>query len=182
MEIREFLALVVPFIIVIYIGFLLFIHPTRPALRASLLGGLVMGLINALIDLVAYYAGWWYYNLNGLTLHLPLPFYITPVLVYGSIVYLLIWRFWTGRGRWFALFLLFSVPIFCIVRDILGGISGSSYAVWKSPLATPVTIVMWLVAFYVGFLLFQRLAPPRPEMNWEVVKPEGDEVMKTEQI
>src|SRR5450432_4723871 len=116
MEIREFLALVVPFILVIYVGFLLFLHPIRPVLLASLLSGLVMGLINALVDLVAYYTGWWYYNLNGLTLHLPLPFYITPVLVYGSITYLLIWRFSTGRGRWFALLLLFSVPVFCIVR------------------------------------------------------------------
>ena len=167
MEIREFLALVVPFMIVIYLGFLLFIRPTRPAWLASVLGGLVMGLINALVDLAAYYAGWWYYNLNGLTLHLPLPFYITPVLIYGSIVYLLIWRFWTGRGRWFALLLLFGVPAFCIVRDILGATTSSSYVVWKSPFAAPLTIVMWLVGFYCGFLLFQRLAPPRPEVTWE---------------
>lgn len=162
MEIREFLALVVPFLIVIYLGFLLFIRPTRPVLLASLLGGLVMGLINIAVDLIAYYTGCWSYNINGLIFHLPLPFYITPVLVYGSIAYLLIWRFWTGRGRWFALLLLFGIPVFCILRDILGAVSGSSYVVWKSPFATPLTIVMWLVAFYAGFALFQRLAPPRP--------------------
>ena len=168
MEIREFLALVVPFIAVIYVGFLLFIHPTRPVLLASLLGGLVMGLINVLFDLTAYYTGWWYYNLNGLTLHVPLPFYITPVLIYGSIVYLLIWRFWTGRGRWFAMLLLFGVPTFCILRDILGITTGSSYTVWKSSFAIPITIAMWLLAFYIGFLLFQRLAPPRPDVTWEI--------------
>jgi hypothetical protein len=181
MEIREFLALVVPFIIVIYLGFLLFIRPTRPALLASLLGGLVMGLINVLVDLVAYYAGWWYYNLNGLTLHVPLPFYITPVLVYGSIVYLLIWRFWIGRGRWFALLLLFGVPVFCILRDILGMVANSSYIAWKSPLAAPVTIIMWLVGFYAGFLLFQRLAPPRPQVTWEV-EHKKDEALEAEQL
>lgn len=179
MEIREFLALVIPFIIVIYLGFLLFIHPTRQVLLASLLGGLVMGLFNVLVDIIAYYAGWWYYNINGLTLHVPLPFYITPVLVYGSIAYLLIWRFWTGRGRWFALLLLFGIPVFCIVRDILGATSGSSYTVWKSSLAAPITIVMWLVAFYVGFLLFQRLAPPRPEVTWEVAQ-KMDEPLEAE--
>ncbi len=181
MEIREFLALVVPFIIVVYLGFLLFIRPTRPALLASLLGGLVMGVINVLVDLVAYYAGWWYYNLNGLTLHVPLPFYITPVLVYGSIVYLLIWRFWTGRGRWFALLLLFGVPVFCFLRDILGVMINSSYIVWKSPLAAPVTVIMWLVGFYAGFLLFQRLAPPRPQGTWEVEQ-KKDEALEAEQL
>ena len=181
MEIREFLALVIPFIIVIYLGFVLFIHPTRQVLLASLLGGLVMGVINVLVDIIAYYAGWWYYNLNGLTLHVPLPFYITPILVYGSIVYLLIWRFWTGRGRWFALLLLFGVPIFCIMRDILGAVNGSSYTVWKSSFAAPITIVMWLVAFYVGFLLFQRLAPPRPEVGWEMIQ-KTDESLEAEHM
>jgi hypothetical protein len=181
MEIREFLALVVPFIVVIYLGFLLFIHPTRSVLLASLLGGLVMGLINVLFDLIAYYAGWWYYNLNGLTLHVPLPFYITPVLVYGSIVYLLIWRFWTGRGRWFAMLLLFGVPAFCILRDILGITTNSSYTVWKSPLAAPITIAMWLLAFYIGFLLFQRLAPPRPDVAWQAGQ-KTEEPLEAEQM
>ena len=181
MEIREFLALVVPFIVVIYLGLLLFIRPTRPALLASLLGGLVMGLINVLFDLIAYYAGWWYYNLNGLTLHVPLPFYITPVLIYGSIVYLLIWRFWTGRGRWFAMLLLFGVPTFSILRDILGTTTGSSYIVWKSSFAAPITIAMWLLAFYIGFLLFQRLAPPRPDITWQAAQ-KTEEPLEAEQM
>ncbi|HEY6405859.1 MAG TPA: hypothetical protein VIY29_00170, partial [Ktedonobacteraceae bacterium] len=103
MEIQAFATLVIPFIIVVYLAALLFIRPTRTALLASLLGGLTMGVINILFDLLAYYAHWWHYTLNGLILHLPLPFYITPILIYGSIVYLLIWRFWQGRGHWFAL-------------------------------------------------------------------------------
>jgi hypothetical protein len=181
MEIREFLALVVPFIIVIYLMFLLFVHPTRQVLLASLLGGLVMGVVNVLVDIIAYYAGWWYYNISGLTFHVPLPFYITPVLVYGSITYLLIWRFWTGRGRWFAMLLLFGVPLFCIVRDILGATNAASYTVWKSPLGAPVTIAMWLVAFYAGFLLFQRLAPPRPEVNWNIAQ-KTDEPLEAERM
>ena len=161
MEIRAFLALVVPFIVVVYLGTLIFIRPTRMALIASLLGGLLLGLINILFDVAAYYAGWWYYTLNDLTLHVPLPFYITPVLVYGSIVYLLIWRFRSGRGHWFALLLLFGVPVFGFLRDILGALNQSSYTTWKSPLAGPLTVVMWLLMFYAGYLLFQRLAPPR---------------------
>jgi hypothetical protein len=163
MEIRAFLTLVVPFIIVIYLVALIFIRPTRAVLVASLLAGLVMGLINVLFDVTAYYAGWWYYTLDGLILHVPLPFYITPVLVYGSFVYLLIWRFRTGHGHWFSLLLLFGVPVFGILRDILSALNQSSYTTWKSPLAGPLTVVMWLLMFYVGYLLFQRFAPPREE-------------------
>src|SRR5450759_2129160 len=98
MEIQEFVTLVIPFIIVCYLAALLLIRPTRVVLLASLLGGLLMALLNMLGDIVAYYAGWWYYTLNGLFLHVPVPFYITPLLVYGSIVYMLIWRFRAGRG------------------------------------------------------------------------------------
>ncbi len=163
MEIQEFVALVIPFIVVFYLAALLLVRPTRAVLLASLLGGLIMGLLNMLFDIAAYYAGWWYYTLKGLVLHVPVPFYITPVLIYGSIVYLLIWRFRSGRGRWFALLLLFGIPIFGFLRDILGAVDQSSYTMWKSPLAGPLTVVMWLVMFYAGYLVFQRLAPPREE-------------------
>src|SRR5437588_5190755 len=112
MEIEAFAALVIPFIIVVYLGVLLFIRPPRTVLLASLLGGLTMGVLNALFDLLAYYAHFWHYTLNGLILHLPLPFYITPILTYGSIVYLLICRFWYWRWNWVALVFLFFVPIF----------------------------------------------------------------------
>src|SRR5207237_10579941 len=120
MEIQAYATLVIPFIIVVYLAVLLFMRPTRAALLASLLGGLTMGVINMLIDLIAYFAHWWHYTLNGLILHLPLPFYITPILIYGSIVYLLIWRLWHGRWHWVALLLLIFVPIFRATTDIVG--------------------------------------------------------------
>lgn len=161
MEILEFAYFAIPYIIVFYLAVLLFIHPPRAVVLASLLGGLLAGLINALVDLAAYYAHWWHYTLNDLTLHVPLPFYITPVLVYGSIAYLLIWRFWTGRGHWFALLLLIGIPIFGIARDVLGVITNASYTTWDSVLAGPVDALMWIVTFYVGFWVFRRLAPPR---------------------
>jgi hypothetical protein len=160
MEIQAFAALVIPFIIVVYLAALLFIHPTRAALLASLLGGLTMGVINILFDLIAYYAHWWHYTLNGLILHLPLPFYITPILIYGSIVYLLIWRFWRGRGHWFALLLLFCIPLFRAATDVIGAIvTQSSYTNFDSILAAPLDLLMWLVMFYTGFFVFTRLSP-----------------------
>lgn len=161
MEIRAFAVLVLPYIVIAYLAVLLFIHAPRVVVLASLLSGLLLGLINALVDFVAYYAHLWHYTLNGLILHVPLPFYITPVLIYGSVVYLLIWRFWTGRGHWFALLLLVGIPIFCIVRDIVGATTGSSYVIWDSVLAGPIDVVMWALMFYAGFFVFKRFAPPR---------------------
>ena len=181
MEALEFLALVVPFLIIIYFACLLFIRPPRRVFWSSLLAGLVVGIVNFVVDIVAYQAHWWQYifapvalqrgaapvqtlvadlfvqSMNAL--HVPLPFYLTPILIFGSLAFLLVWRFWYGRGRWFSLLLLIGTPVFCIVRDILGGVQKTSYQVWENvPVATVMTIGMWLVAFYLGFWLFWRTA------------------------
>lgn len=178
MEITAFVTLVIPFILVVYLAALLFVRAPRTVVLASLLGGLVMGGINALFDLVAYYAHWWHYTLDGrvplqfcsdgpctrytlnaVILHLPIPFYITPILIYGSIVYLLIWRFWGSRTHWFALLLLIGIPLFGIVRDIYGStLTHASYVTWDGVGAWPFEILMWIVMFYAGFFVFRRLA------------------------
>jgi hypothetical protein len=158
MEIQAFTVLVLPFIIVVYLAALLFIRPPRPVLLASLLAGLLMGIINILFDILAYYAHLWHYTLDGLILHVPIPFYTTPILVYGSIVFLLIWRFWNGRGHWFAFLLLIGTPIFKAASEILGAlVSHTSYANFDSQLSAPLDVVMWLFMFYAGFFVFKRL-------------------------
>ena len=179
MEALEFLALVVPFLIMIYFACLLFIRPPRKVFLRSLLAGLVVGVVNFVIDVTAYQAHWWQYTFAPVSLqrgaspvqvlvanlfvqsmnalHVPLPFYLTPILIFGSLAFIFIWRFWHGRGHWFALLLLIGTPVFCIVRDILGGVQKTSYQVWENvPVATVATIVMWLVAFYLGFWIFWR--------------------------
>jgi len=162
MEIRAFLALVVPFIIIIYFGFLLFIRAPRQVVLLSLLGGIIAALINMAVDLAAYYAHWWNYVISGLLLHLPVPFYISQVLLYGSIVYLLIWRFWHTRAHWFSWLLLIGVPILGFVRDLFyNGLATRGYAQWESPLAAPIDFIMWVALFYTGYFLFKRFAPAR---------------------
>ncbi|GAC1356386.1 MAG: hypothetical protein NVS4B11_31390 [Ktedonobacteraceae bacterium] len=167
MEIRSFLTLDLAFIVVVYFAFLLFIHPARSVTLPSLLGGLVMGLINMLVDIVAHFTNVWHYTISGLTFYVPLPFYITPILFYGSVVYLLIWRFWSGRGHWFALVLLVGIPIFGILRDLWGGLLVRSpyNPTWSSPLSLILDIAMWVVMFYTGFFIFNRLAPTRNEVQ-----------------
>ena len=159
MEIEAFATLAIPFIVVIYLAVvMLFLRPPRTLLIASLFGGLTMAVINMLFELLAYYAHWWHYTLNGLLLHLPIPFYITPFLIYGSLGYLFIQRFWHGRGHWFALLLLIGIPILRAVADITGTYTQSTYTTFDSVLAVPMDVVMWLLAFYIGYWVFKRLS------------------------
>jgi hypothetical protein len=161
MEMQLYLLHVVPFIVIVYLAFLLFLRPPGEVILASLVGGLTMGVMNALVDLIAYYASIWHYSASGLILHLPLPLYITPILIFGGLVYLLIWRFWHTRAHWFALLLLVGVPIFGFVRDYFAATTLSSYVVWDSAFAWPVDLIMWLAIFYTGYFVFRRLAPAR---------------------
>lgn len=163
MELEAFTLLDIPFFLVVYGAVLIFIRPPKNVLLASLLGGLAMGAINALVDLLAYYAHWWHYTVHGLILHLPVPFYASPVL-FGSIALLLIWRFWRGRGHWFALTLLIGVPLFRAAMDMLGSLAAQSIynANYDSWLAAPLDLVMWLAMFYAGYWLFQRLTAETP--------------------
>src|SRR5437588_4236083 len=98
MDILIYAIHVVPFVIIVYFAFDLFLHPPKAVILASLAGGLVMAVINALADLLAYYASWWHYTASGLILQLPLPFYLTPMLIYGGVAYMLVWRF-GGAGQ-----------------------------------------------------------------------------------
>ncbi|HLX57522.1 MAG TPA: hypothetical protein VKR83_10885 [Ktedonobacteraceae bacterium] len=162
MDIQLYAIHVVPFVIIVYAIFLLFIHPTRAVLLASLAGGLVMAVINALVDLLAYYASWWHYAASGLILHLPLPFYLTPLLIYGGAVYLLTWRFQQRQARWLVIAFLICVPLIGFGRDLLDTqATQSGYLVWNSALAGPIDFVLWLVMFFAGYAVFRALAPGR---------------------
>jgi hypothetical protein len=166
MEIQAFLELDLSFIVILYLGFLLFMRVPRAVIVPSLLGGLVLALVHIVTDIVAYFLHFWHYTISGLLFHVPLPFYISDVLIYGSVIYLLIWRFWYGRGRWFSWLLLVGVPIFGIVRDYYAGVlAHSPYTPeWQSPFAVALDIAMWILMFYGGYLLFQRLTPSYPEV------------------
>jgi len=161
MEMLVYTSFVVPFIILVYVAVLLFLRPPRVVIQATLLGGLTMAVINAFGDLLAYYVHWWHYAIDGLVFHLPLPFYITPLLIYGGLGYLLVWRFWRGRWHWLALLLLIGLPLFGIARDFYGAaLAHSTYLTWDSVLAGPFDIVLWLLMFYAGFLLCKMTVSP----------------------
>jgi hypothetical protein len=169
MDIQLYAIHVVPFILIIYFAFALFLHPPKEVLLASLAGGLVMAILNMLGDLLAYYASWWHYAASGLILQLPLPVYLVPLFIFGGLAYLLIWRFSdayeqsrpSGRSRyhWLATALLIGVPLLGFARDLLDALTQTSFQVWNSPLAGPLDFVLWLVMFYAGYAVFRRITP-----------------------
>ena len=64
MEALIFSLYVIPFLLAFYFAFLFFlIRPPKRVWLFSLLGGLVTGIINMLVDIVAYYSHWWHYSL-----------------------------------------------------------------------------------------------------------------------
>lgn len=162
MDIQLYTLHVVPFIIIVYAIFMIFVRSTRAVWLSALAGGLVMALINALVDLLAYYASWWHYSASGLIAHLPLPFYLTPLLIYGAVVYMLIWRFSQGtrqgNRRWLVWIFLIGVPLIGFGRDLLSVVTQSSFLVWDSALAGPLDFVLWVAMFFAGYAVFKVMA------------------------
>lgn len=155
MDLVAYLVLDVPFILVVYLAVLLFTRPGRVPTLAALLGGLGMAVINMLADLLAYYVHLWHYTLPGLVFHLPLPFYIPDIFIYGGIGYLAIWLLWHRRSwHWVAIALLVATPLVRALFDYARAVTASGYIVWDSPLAGVFDLLQYLVAFYLGYLLF----------------------------
>lgn len=168
MDVQLYAIHVMPFVIIVYGIFVLFIRPAKAVVIGALAGGLVMALINALVDLLAYYASWWHYIASGLVLHLPLPFYLTPMLIYGAVVYMLTWRFSQGMRRsrrWLAWILLIGVPLIGFGRDLLTVVTNSGFLVWNNALAGAIDFVLWAVMFFAGYSVFKftaQISQPAP--------------------
>ncbi len=168
MDIQLYAIHVVPVILIVYFAVVLFMHPPKEVILASLAGGLVMAILNALGDLLAYYVSWWHYSASGLVLHLPLPFYLTQLFIFGGLPYVLIWRFTDGReaagqspNHRLALALLIGVPLLGYARDILDAVVlNSSYLVWDSALAYVFDLTLWAAMFFAGYFVFRRVLAP----------------------
>lgn len=161
MDMRDYALFVVPVAIIFYGVFILFMHPPVKVIRATLAGGLVMALLNIAGDLIAIHTSQWYYNASGLVGQLPLPLYTTSLFITGGLAYLLIWRFWRSAYHWFALLILVGVPVLGYMRDFWQAGLPASMLVWQGSLAWAGALVLWLLMFFGGFLVFRALAPAR---------------------
>ncbi len=179
MDIQLYAIHVVPVILIVYFAVVLFMHPPKEVMLASLAGGLVMAILNALGDLLAYYASWWHYSASGLALHLPLPFYLTQLFIFGGLAFVLIWRFSEGReqaglvpNHRLSLALIIGVPLLGYTRDILDAVVlNSSYLVWDSVLAYAIDLVLWVAMFYAGYFVFRKVLAPGQRIQVESSDP-----------
>ena len=159
-DMHQYIVFVVPVVVLFYGAFVLFMHPPLRVIEATLLGGLVMALLNIAADFAAIHTSLWYYNASGLVAQLPLPLYTTSLFILGGLAYLLIWRLWRGAYHWLALVFLIGVPAFGFLRDLWqAGIAQDGYLTWRSPLAGPIDLVLWPLMFYAGYLVFRAIAP-----------------------
>jgi hypothetical protein len=163
MDMRDYALFVVPIIVLFYGAFVLFMHPPVKVIRATLAGGLVMALLNIAGDLIAIHTSQWYYNASGLVAQLPLPLYTTSLFITGGLAYLLIWRFWRGVYHWLALLLLAGVPLLGFLRDFWQSSLPTSMLVWTGKMAWAGSLLLWLLMFFSGYLVFRALAPARQQ-------------------
>jgi hypothetical protein len=155
---------VIPITLVVYGLFVLFMHPPLKVVGATLVGGVVMALLNIVGDIIAIHLSLWYYKASGLVDQLPLPLYTTQIFILGGLAYLLIWRLWRGPSHWLALTLLYGMPILGVLKDLWQGdfLTGVSLLIWQSPFAWMADLVLWISMYYAGYLVFRRLAPASP--------------------
>ncbi|HEY1350549.1 MAG TPA: hypothetical protein VGF67_13075 [Ktedonobacteraceae bacterium] len=166
MDMRDYALFVVPVMLIVYGSFVLFMHPPLSIVRASLVGGSLMALLNLAGDLIAIHTAQWSYHASGLIGQLPLPLYTTSLFITGGLVYLLIWRFWQSSYHWLALLLLVGVPVLGYMRDLWQASLGASLLVWSGPLAWAGDLLLWPLMFFSGYLLFRVLAPGQRTHLW----------------
>ncbi len=163
MDMQVYTLHVVPVIVIVYGVFVLFMHPPVKVIAATLVGGLVMALLNMAGDLIAIHTSQWYYNASGLIGQLPLPLYTTSLFITGGLAYLLIWRFWRSVYHWFALLLLVGMPALGFLRDLWQADldTTNSFLIWRGQLAWAGDVLLWPIMFFAGYLVFRAIAPLR---------------------
>jgi hypothetical protein len=163
MDMRDYALFVIPVVLIFYGACVLFMHPPLKVVRASLLGGAAMALLNIAGDIVAIHTSQWSYRASGLIGQLPLPLYTTSLFITGGLVYIFIWRFWQSAYHWLALLLLVGVPVLGYMRDLWQSSLITSILVWSGPLAWAGDLLLWPIMFFGGYGIFRALAPVRQD-------------------
>lgn len=163
MDMRDYALFVIPVVLLFYGTCVLFLHPPMNVVRASLLAGSAMALLNIAGDEIAIHTSEWSYHASGLIGQLPLPLYTTSLFISGGLAYLFIWRFWRGAYHWLAILLLVGVPVLGYMRDLWQSHLVASILVWNGQLAWAGDLLLWLVMFFCGYALFRSLTPVRQD-------------------
>ena len=118
LELIQLFVMIIPPIL--YAALALWTRPSWKVIGFSIIAGLVMGCLNLLGDILAYYQGWWQYPFTSAN-HAPLMFYLGTVIFYGAGVMGLV-GWWVRKrfGMRGGLILLTAFPLWGILRDFAG--------------------------------------------------------------
>jgi hypothetical protein len=105
---------------ILYTGLALWIRPPWKVIGLSFIAGVLMGSLNLLGDILAYYQGWWHYPFTSAN-HAPLTFYLGTIIFYGAGIMGLVGWWVRKRFDWRGgVILLVVFPLWGILRDFGG--------------------------------------------------------------
>lgn len=159
LEFVQLIVLILPPIL--YTGLALWIRPPWKVIGLSFIAGFVMGSLNLLGDMLAYYQDWWHYPFINAN-HAPLTFYLGTVIFYGAgIMGLVGW--WTRKrfGWRGGVVLLVLFPLWGILRDFGGSAlynQTQTMIVWgKGFIPVVADFLLWASAGAAGFFTMVAL-------------------------
>jgi membrane-bound metal-dependent hydrolase YbcI (DUF457 family) len=154
LEFVKLIVLIIPPIL--YTGLALWIRPPWKVIGLSFIAGFLMGCLNLLGDMLAFYQEWWHYPFSTAN-HAPLTFYLGTVIFYGAgIMGLVGWWVRKRFGMRGGVILLIAFPLWGILRDFGGSAlynQGQTMIVWgKGIVPVLADFLLWGCAGAAGFL------------------------------
>jgi hypothetical protein len=159
LELVQLLVLILPPIL--YAGLALWIRPPRKVIGLSIIAGFIMGSLNLLGDMLAFYQDWWYYPFTTAN-HAPLTFYLGTVIFYGAGIMGLVGWWVRKRFGWHGwVILLIAFPLWGILRDFGGSAlynQTQTMIVWgKGFVPVLADFLLWASAGAAGFFTMAGL-------------------------
>jgi hypothetical protein len=159
LEFVKLIVLIIPPIL--YTGLALWIRPPWKIIGLSFIAGFLMGCLNLLGDMLAFYQEWWHYPFSTAN-HAPLTFYLGTVIFYGAgIMGLVGWWVRKRFGMRGGVILLIAFPLWGILRDFGGSAlynQGQTMIVWgKGFVPVLADFLLWGCAGAAGFLTMASL-------------------------
>ena len=162
LELIQLFVVIIPPIL--YIGLALWTRPSWKMIGVSFVAGLVMGCLNIMGDILAYYQNWWHYPFTPEN-HAPLTFYLGTVIFYGAgIMGLVGWWVRKRFGMRGGVILLIVFPLWGILRDFGGSAltnQTGTMIVWgKGFVPVLADFLLWGCAGAAGFFIFRGRGSP----------------------
>ena len=126
-----------------------FLRPTLRRLTGALMSGVVVAVLNLLVDIVARHLGWWWYPSVSTSYGPPL-FYVAAGLWYGAGVALIGWRLTRRFGRWGLVGLLAFMASYGPVRDYLGAVATDAIVFGPGLVPVLADAASWVTLIAVG--------------------------------